>query len=141
MEKSDPSLMPAHPPATTPWILVVDDESAILRLIETILQAEGWTAFVVDTGKKALTALKAAKHPPAVVICDVLMPRIDGLELTRRMLARVPELKVIHISGHLTDLSWWPTDMREYRFLAKPFLRADLIAIVEEALADSSPSR
>jgi two-component system, cell cycle sensor histidine kinase and response regulator CckA len=117
--------------------LVVDDESAILRLIGAVLEAEGLTVFTADTGNKALAAIKAAKHPPAVAICDVLMPNIDGLELTRRLLMRVPNLKVIHISGHLTDLSWWPTDMREHLFLAKPFANSDLVAAVTDALADS----
>lgn len=141
MEQSFPVLASVDPPTSTPWILVVDDEPAMLGLIEAIFQAEDWTVFTADSGEKALAALKAAKHPPAVVICDVLMPRIDGLELTRRMLARVPELKVILISGHLTDLSWWPTDMREHRFLAKPFNNDDLVAAVEEALADGKPVR
>ena len=70
-----------------------------------------------------------------------MMPRIDGLELTRRMLTRVPKLKVILISGHLTDLSWWPTDMREHRFLSKPFSNGDLVTAVQEALADDQPIR
>jgi DNA-binding NtrC family response regulator len=141
MEPPFPSLAPVPPPITTPWILIVDDEAALLNLIETILQAEGWTTFLADSGEKALAALKAAKHPPALFICDVMMPRIDGLELTRRMLARVPGLKVILISGHLTDLSWWPTDMREHRFLSKPFSNDDLVAAVREALADGQPIR
>jgi two-component system cell cycle sensor histidine kinase/response regulator CckA len=127
---------PAKSPASPPWILVVDDELSMLRLMEAVLQARGWDAVAVDSGEKALTALKVAKHPPAVVVCDILMPLIDGLELTRRMLVRAPDLKVIHISGHLTDLSWWPTDLREHRFLAKPFDNLALVTAVEAALAD-----
>jgi DNA-binding NtrC family response regulator len=141
MEPLSSDFPPAHFPTSTPWILVVDDEAAILRLIEAVLQGQGWTVFTADTGEKALVALKAAAHPPSVVICAVLMPRVDGLELTRRLLAQVPDLKVIHISGHLTDLSWWPTDMREHRFLAKPFSNDDLIAAVRAALAEDILTR
>jgi DNA-binding NtrC family response regulator len=141
MEPFSSAFPPAQPPASTPWILVVDDEPAILRLIESVLQGQGWTVFAADTGEKALDALKSAAHRPSVVICDVLMPRIDGLELTRRLLAQAPDLKVVHISGHLTDLSWWPTDMREHRFLAKPFSNDDLVASVRSALAEDNLTR
>jgi FixJ family two-component response regulator len=51
------------------------------------------------------------------------------------MCARIPGLDVIFISGHLTDVSWWPTDLRDHRFLAKPFDNAHLIAVVREALS------
>ncbi len=129
------------PPTSPPWVLVVDDEPAILRLIEAIIEAQGWIAVLAESGESALATLKAAKSSPAAIICDVLMPKIDGLELTRRMLARNPELKVIFISGHLTDLSWWPTDMREHRFLAKPFNNDDLVAAVESVMAGATPSR
>jgi FixJ family two-component response regulator len=66
------------------------------------------------------------------------MPGIDGLELTRRLLARLPQLKVILISGHLMDLSWWPTDLREICFLTKPFSNDQLIQAVKQAIAESS---
>ena len=55
------------------------------------------------------------------------------MELTRRMLAKIPKLKVILISGHLMDLSWWPTDLREICFLTKPFSNDQLIQAVRQA--------
>jgi DNA-binding NtrC family response regulator len=103
-------------------------------LIEVVLRAEGWTVRACDGAAEALEAIKAAATPPAVVVCDVLMPRVDGLELVRRMCAKLPDLNVIFISGHLTDVSWWPTDLREHRFLAKPFDNAQLVAAVNDAL-------
>jgi two-component system, response regulator AauR len=84
-------------------------------------------------------AIRAASVPPALVICDVLMPGIDGLELIRRMCARIRGLTVIFVSGHLTDVSWWPTDLRDHRFLAKPFDNAQLVSAAREAL-DGTPS-
>jgi DNA-binding NtrC family response regulator len=118
-----------------PWILVVDDESSMRMLIGIILQSQGWTIQVANGGEEAMAVLKAAARPPSLVICDVLMPGVDGLELVRRMCARIPGLDVIFISGHLTDVSWWPTDLRDHRFLAKPFDNAHLIAVVREALS------
>ena len=138
-----PSREPMHPLDTSlpsqiapnaPWILVVDDEPSMRVLIEVVLRAEGWTVCACQGAAEALAAIKAAAAPPSVVICDVLMPRVDGLELVRRMCAKLPDLNVIFISGHLTDVSWWPTDLREHRFLAKPFDNAQLVAAVNDAL-------
>jgi DNA-binding NtrC family response regulator len=125
------------PPAAK-WILVVDDEPSMRALIEAVLQAKGWTVQTVDGSEEALAASSAAARPPSLVICDVHMQRIDGPELARRMCAQIPGLKVIFISGHISDISWWPDDMRNQRFLAKPFDNADLVAAVGDALADTS---
>src|ERR1700722_18092284 len=98
---SDPSRLP--PPRR--WILVVDDEPSMRLLIEVVLNSQGWPAVCVDGAEGALHALKAHEEPPAVVICDVLMPGLDGLELVRRMCARILDLNVIFISGRLSDVS------------------------------------
>ena len=68
------------------------------------------------------------------------MPRVDGLELVRRMCARIRGLNVIFISGHLTDVSWWPADLRDHRFLAKPFDNAAIIGAVKDAMTETRSS-
>lgn len=133
MNTPNSSIEPAQPPPPT-WILVVDDEPSMRLLIEVILRGQGWTVISANGGERALELLKSTPQAPAVVICDVLMPGIDGLELVRRMCARLPNLNVIFISGRLSDVSWWPTDLREHRFLAKPFEKGQLVAAVREAL-------
>jgi CheY-like chemotaxis protein len=135
MEKSN-SPYSKDVPAGSPWILLVDDEPAIIPLIGTILRKQGW--FVTEAGgsEAAMAAIENATTPPALLICDVLMPGVDGLELTRRILARLPRLKVIFISGHLTDISWWPADLRGHRFVAKPFTVDQLASVVAEVLAE-----
>jgi len=107
-------------------------------LIEVVLKTQGWTVVCADGADAALNALRDKPQPPEVVICDVLMPGLDGLELVRRMCSRLPALNVIFISGRLSDVSWWPTDLREHRFLAKPFEKAQLITAVREALTDTT---
>jgi DNA-binding NtrC family response regulator len=127
-------------PKTPPprWILVVDDEPSMRHLVELVLKKQGWTVQVAGSAEAALELVKRSATPPVLAICDVLMPAIDGLELVRRMCARIPGLNVIFISGHLSDVSWWPTDLREHRFLAKPFENAHLVAAVDEALSDGT---
>ncbi len=134
MNKPSPSPTPsvATPPAR--WILVVDDEPNMRQIIEMVLKKEGWTVKTAGGSEEAMEAVKAAASPPSLVICDVLMPKVDGLELMRRMCGRLPGLNVIFISGHLSDVSWWPTDLREHRFLSKPFENSQLITAVGEAV-------
>lgn len=129
---------PAEPSASgavAPWILVVDDEPSIRRLMEFVLKTQGWNVFTADGSAQAMQALQMAVHPPTLVICDVLMPELDGLELVRRMCARIPTLNVIFVSGHLTDVSWWPSDLKEHRFLPKPFENAQLVNAVKDAIS------
>jgi two-component system cell cycle sensor histidine kinase/response regulator CckA len=137
MNKPTTSKERSSAPPSRPWILVVDDEPSMRLLIEVVLKSQGWIVVTADGAETALDALRNKPEPPEVVICDVLMPGLDGLELVRRMCARLPDLNVIFISGRLSDVSWWPTDLREHRFLAKPFEKAQLITAVREALKDS----
>lgn len=120
---------------------MVDDEPSMRQLIELVLKKEGWNVRATGSAEEAMDAVKASARPPSLVVCDVLMPRIDGLELMRRMCARFPGLEVIFISGHLSDVSWWPTDLREHRFLAKPFENAQLVAAVGEILESGGGPR
>jgi DNA-binding NtrC family response regulator len=136
---NNPPESEARPPASGRWILVVDDEPSVRTLIEVVLESQGWSVQAVSGGEQAMDAIRAASQPPSLVICDVLMPGIDGLELIRRMCARIRGLNVIFVSGHLTDVSWWPADLRDHRFLAKPFDNAQLVSAAREAL-EGTPS-
>lgn len=117
------------------YILVVDDEPAMLATIETVLRDQGWTVKVAHDSASTFALIEASPMPPVVLICDIMMRGIDGLELTRRLLARVPRLKAILISAHLAEVSWWPDDLRDTPFLSKPFTNEQLIAAVREAIS------
>ena len=119
--------------------MVVDDEPMVRQLIETVLVDRGWKVKIADGAESAVKLVAASDTPPVLMICDVLMPRVDGLELTRRMLAKVPQLDVILISGHLADSAWWPDDLGKIRLLKKPFMNQDLVTAVKEALENRSP--
>jgi two-component system cell cycle sensor histidine kinase/response regulator CckA len=123
------------------WILLVDDEPTVRKLIEEILTHANLTVRAAEGAAAALKLAESAPTPPSLLITDVLMPGIDGLTLTRQMLVRLPRLKVILISGHLSDIAWWPDDLRGVRFITKPFAHDELLLAVTEALTDSASDR
>jgi len=116
----------------------VDDESSIRQLLETVLTSQGFEVELADGAESALALVAAARTPPTLMICDVVMPKKDGLALTRQLLTRLPKLKVIFISGKIADAAWWPADLSNIRLLGKPLSNDDLILAVNEALAEAS---
>lgn len=117
------------------YILVVDDETAVLGMIETVLKDQGWTVKSAQNRDEALQHIESGSVPPVVLICDIMMTQMDGLALTRQLLAKVPRLKVIFMSARLAEISWWPDDLRSWPFLSKPFSNEELIAAVRDAIS------
>jgi two-component system, cell cycle sensor histidine kinase and response regulator CckA len=128
------SARPPAPPPSGRWILVVDDDMPMLGLIEVILQAEGWTVYSATSAAAASAIVDSARTPPALLISDVMMPGMDGLQFTRRLLVRMPGLKAIVVSAQLDEAAWWPEDLQHCPFLAKPFRKDELVNAVRAAL-------
>src|SRR6266478_6365462 len=81
-------------------VLVVDDEASIRRALTSILQDEGFQTLVAEDGESALRLLRGAR--PALVLLDIWMPGIDGIETLEKIKSLYPDLPVIMISGHAT---------------------------------------
>src|SRR5947199_282446 len=115
-------------------ILIVDDEPAIRGLLAAHLAALGHGCLPARDGAEAL-ALAAAEPRPALVLSDIEMPGMSGLELRQRLKALDPELQVVMISG-LHDLEVVRRCLREgaYDYIVKPFAAEDLLNTVERAL-------
>jgi two-component system, OmpR family, response regulator ChvI len=88
------------PHVSAPTIAVVDDDHDILDLVETMLEMEGHQVVTFDSGRTALDSLRAKS--PDLVILDIKMPGMDGIELLRqlRLKSRVP---VIFLTGKLDE--------------------------------------
>ena len=80
-----------------PRVLVVDDEAMLADLLSQALRHEGWETATAKDGLDALA--KATSFHPDVVILDVQMPRMDGLETLERLRARDPELPVLFLTA------------------------------------------
>lgn len=79
-------------------LLVIDDEASTRDLLKLSLEMEGYTVFVAEDGPKGLEIF--AKENPTVVLTDIKMPGMDGIEVLRRIKEQSPDAEVIVITGH-----------------------------------------
>ena len=84
----------SHP---SPLVLVVEDDPAISSLVSTALEAQGWSPVVARDGREALTA--AAERDPAVILLDLGLPDMDGVEVVRRVRSWSESLPIIVVSA------------------------------------------
>lgn len=116
--------------------LVVDDEPLIRSSLLDALEAEGFKVVEADGASGALRAL--AEVPDiAIMISDVKMPGMDGLELARLAAAQRPELKIIIISGHANAVD--PRIPARVRFIRKPFPLLPFAEWLRDDVDDGAP--
>lgn len=126
---------------TRDWLLVVDDDEPIRALLASALAGPTIDVVTAADGLAALRTLDQRATEPFMVVTDVLMPGIDGLSLARKLIARLARTKVVVMSGHLSNASFWPADLREVTFIAKPFALSELMELAAHAQADFHAQR
>ena len=114
-------------------ILLVDDDPGLLRLLSIRLRAEGYDVEAVDSAHKALGALN--RFSPDLVITDLRMDKMDGIELLKELQTRSPGLRVVIITAHGTiPDAVVATQSGAFGFLTKPIDKDELMVTVEKAL-------
>jgi UDP-3-O-[3-hydroxymyristoyl] N-acetylglucosamine deacetylase len=114
-------------------VLVVDDEERIRSSLRGILSDEGFR--VVDTGNAPSVMEIIAREKPSVVLLDVWMPGLDGIELLRRIKSEEPGTHVIMISGHANiQNAVAATRLGAEDFIEKPFSVNGLLTSIERVL-------
>ena len=113
-------------------LLIVDDEINIRRVLAAMLKREGYEVTAAGDGEQALTALH--KSPIDVVITDLVMPRLGGLDLLRRVAAEFPDVPVIMITAHGTvDTAVEAMKAGAFDYITKPFDQEELKKVILKA--------
>ena len=114
-----------------PTVLVVDDNEKIVAVLAEYLRADGYTAVTAFDGPAAVAA--AAEHRPDLALVDVMLPGIDGLELTRRFQAEgIPVILVTARTDEVDRLVGLEIGADDY--ITKPFSPREVVARVKAVL-------
>ncbi len=114
-------------------ILVVDDEIAICQSLKAILEDEGYQVLTASSGEEAIKIV--AEEMPQLVLLDIWLPGIDGLETLKAVHAAHPNVLIIMMSGHGTiETAVKATKLGAFDFIEKPLSLDKVIILVSNAL-------
>jgi two-component system KDP operon response regulator KdpE len=120
-------------------VLVVDDEPQILRSLRLILRGHGYDAVVADSGETALDEI--SRRMPDVLLLDLMLPGIDGLEVCRRVRER-SSVPIIVLSARGEEaMKVQALDLGADDYLTKPFGAEELLARIRVALRHTAGTR
>jgi len=132
--------LPAKPTTPLPddaatTILAVDDDRAILNLLDRVLNEAGYRVLVACGGWDAVRKFESNGNSVELLLTDVILPDLTGPVLAERLRAQKPDLRVLFISGfHDADLVQRFVTRRGFTLLPKPFTVDALLRVVREAL-------
>ena len=125
--------MPVPQAKTRGRILLVDDDPSLLRLLSIRLRAEGYDVEAVESAHKALASV--GRFAPGLIVTDLRMDKMDGIELLKELQTRSPGLRVVIMTAHGTiPDAVVATQSGAFGFLTKPIDKDELLATVETAL-------
>jgi DNA-binding response OmpR family regulator len=114
-------------------ILVVDDELQIVRVVRGYLEKAGYQVLTATNGQDALYL--ARDERPDLVVLDIQMPKLDGLEFTRRARAELPDLAIIMLTARVEETDRIVgLEMGADDYVTKPFSPRELVARVRSVL-------
>ena len=116
-------------------ILVIDDEPDICELFEQVLRAEGYAVLSAHNGLEGVE--RNTEKNPDVIILDLKMPKMDGIETLKAIRKTDPAVRVIILTGYGSAATIRDAlDLNVYEYISKPFENDTIRRVVGEALAD-----
>lgn len=119
-------------------ILVVDDEESALQLMQDVLLAAGYEVALAHDGVEAWTAIETGSTKvPDLLLTDLVMPNMDGMELARKVTGEHPRTKILFTSGYADEIVYSHQELAgQSAFLPKPFGAEVLIKRVKELVGN-----
>lgn len=119
-----------------PRVLVVDDDPQVLKLLRVNFELEGYDVLTATNGEEALDLV--GRDSPDAIVCDVMMPGIDGLEVVRRLRAQPDTaglpLVVVSAKAQRADVKAG-LELGADAYVTKPFDPSELLTVVSDLLA------
>ena len=120
------------------WVLVVEDNDSVLKLAGKMLNGLGYTVLTARTWGEAMDLAKRHAHKIQLLIIDVVMPEMNGRELTNKLLSICPNLKTLFMSGYTSDVITHHGVLEEgVNFIQKPFTTHEIASAVRKVLDES----
>ncbi len=116
----------------TPTVLVVEDDESLQKMLRMSLSKAGYNVRLASDGLEGKEYFVQHQHEIVLVLTDVLMPKMNGIEMALELLKMRPKIQVIFMSGYMDRMSI-PSTLHGYAFLKKPFTPATLVSAVTSA--------
>jgi CheY-like chemotaxis protein len=116
-------------------VLVVDDEPLLHIITSRVLDRAGFDVLNAQDGIEAIELLSQVAHPPSLVVTDIRMPRMGGLELGQWVETRYPGVPLLYVSGFLYEAPPFVSNGGPSAFLGKPFTPDAFLQRVRELCA------
>jgi CheY-like chemotaxis protein len=129
----------AQPAGGSETLLVVEDDAPIRALLVRSLAARGYRVVQASDGEEALAAARVQDGRIDLLLTDVVMPRMGGPELTRRLRELLPHVQVIYMSGYTADALAEASGPVADGFLSKPFTPDEASRLVRAVLDGRAP--
>jgi two-component system cell cycle sensor histidine kinase/response regulator CckA len=137
-ERAEPvfdSTPEAEPSGGVETILVVEDDASLRKMVGTLLASTGYKILEAGTAEAAVRMVRSLKGPVDLLVTDVLLPDLNGVELSALLKTIQPSLRVLLISGYTGDLiAQYEAIDPKLRLMEKPFTRRALLATIYEVL-------
>jgi len=122
-------------------VLVVEDEREVRELASEFLRTAGYSVLTAQDGTEALEAAERLGGSIQVVLTDVVMPKMRGPELVKRLQTLLPRVKIVYMTGYLEQNAGGAEFLRDALFLQKPFSRESVVRRIGEALKRERPTK
>jgi DNA-binding response OmpR family regulator len=131
---------PEQGPASPARILVMEDDPSVRGLLDTLLESEGYEVVTASDGLAGLQ--QASAQPPGLVLLDVLMPDLDGLQVLHELRAdpALVDVPVIAVTGQVEAVAQLAAVLGDASVFVKPFGVAELLARVAVLTGKVNPS-
>jgi two-component system, cell cycle response regulator CpdR len=124
----------SSPPADAAKVLVAEDNPAVREFIVRSLASAGYEVYSAIDGQQALDML--SRHGYDVLVTDIVMPNVDGIDLAMKAVHSYPNLRIVMISGYGQErLRAHNLDTLVHKVIAKPFSLEDICDAVKNALS------